>query len=330
MKKLLFGTMLLALVIVVPIPTMAQVDIRISFPLPPPIVFAAPPEVIVIPDTYVYVVPDIDVDIFFWVAGGGVFGKVVGIAHVIITGAGVIIDNVPSFYFEVDPGWRRYYRDRNWYGHRWNYERIPHQRLQQNWSSWQKNRYWEKRRTWGVQNYQPRPQQQRQELRQQRQQQYQQRPEVRQHQQQRQQQQKTTPGSETSGSSNQDNQNNSLRRKFSNRKDKSKDLGFSSRNNSLRREFNNHKDKSKDLRFSNRDTLSLKENLKNGRGNIESREKGVSRLVSRCRTRVKMSQPLGYDSSQREIRLLNPAESGVCSCPERARGGGVRLFCKYH
>ena len=44
MKKLLFGTMLLALVIVVPIPTMAAVDIRISFPLPPPIVFPAPPE----------------------------------------------------------------------------------------------------------------------------------------------------------------------------------------------------------------------------------------------------------------------------------------------
>ena len=51
MKKLLFGTMLLALVIVVPIPTMAAVDIHIGIPLPPPIVFAAPPEVVVLPDT---------------------------------------------------------------------------------------------------------------------------------------------------------------------------------------------------------------------------------------------------------------------------------------
>jgi hypothetical protein len=51
MKKLLFGTMLWALVIVVPIPTMA-VDIHVSIPLPPPIVFAAPPEMIVIPETY--------------------------------------------------------------------------------------------------------------------------------------------------------------------------------------------------------------------------------------------------------------------------------------
>ena len=65
MKKLFFGTLLLALVIVVPIPTMARVDVNVSIALPP-IVFAAPPELIVLPDTYVYVVPDYDVDIFFY------------------------------------------------------------------------------------------------------------------------------------------------------------------------------------------------------------------------------------------------------------------------
>ena len=66
MKKLLFGTILLALVSVVPMPTMAQVRINVNIGLPPPIVFAAPPELIVIPETYVYVDPDIDVDLFFW------------------------------------------------------------------------------------------------------------------------------------------------------------------------------------------------------------------------------------------------------------------------
>ena len=67
MKRLLLGTALLALVIMVPIPTMAAVDIHIGFPLPPPIIFPAPPEVIVLPDTDdVYVAPDIDVDLFFW------------------------------------------------------------------------------------------------------------------------------------------------------------------------------------------------------------------------------------------------------------------------
>jgi hypothetical protein len=50
------------------------------------------------------------------------------------------------------------------------------------------------------------------------------------------------------------NQNNNLRRKFSSRKDKSKNLRFS-----------NHRDKSKDLRLSDHNTLSLKENLKEGR-----------------------------------------------------------------
>jgi hypothetical protein len=52
MKRLLigttlFGAMLLGLVIVVPVPTLAQVDVVVS--VPSPIVFAAPPEVIVIP-----------------------------------------------------------------------------------------------------------------------------------------------------------------------------------------------------------------------------------------------------------------------------------------
>ena len=182
MKKLLFGTMFLALVIVVPIPTMAGVDIRISFPLPPPIVFAAPPELIVIPDTYVYVTPDIDVDFYFWNGWWWRFWEGRWYRSRYYNRGWGYYNNVPSFYFDVDPGWRGYYRDHNWYGHRWNYERIPHQRLQQNWSSWEKNRYWERKKTWGVQSYQPRPQQQRQELRQQRQQQYQQRPEVQQHQ----------------------------------------------------------------------------------------------------------------------------------------------------
>ena len=182
MKKLFFGTILLALVIVVPIPTMARADVNVSIILPPPIVFAAPPELIVLPETYVYVVPDVDVEIFFydgwwWRPWEGRWYR----SHYYNRGWGYYND-VPSFYFDIDPGWRGYYRDHNWYGQRWNYERIPNQRLQQSWKGWQKDRHWEKQGTWGVQSYKPRPQQQRQELRQQRQQQYQQRPEVQKHQ----------------------------------------------------------------------------------------------------------------------------------------------------
>ena len=149
--------------------------------LPPPIPFAAPPELIVLPETYVYVVPDVDVDIFFyngwwWRPWAGHWYR----SRYYNRGWGYY-SNVPSFYFDIDPGWRGYYRDRNWYGHRWDYERIPSQRLQRDWKSWRNDRRWERQGTWGVRNFQPRPQQQRQELRQQRQREYQQRqPQVRQ------------------------------------------------------------------------------------------------------------------------------------------------------
>jgi hypothetical protein len=194
MKKLFFGTMLLALVIAVPFPTIAGIDVNVSIGLPPPIVFSAPPDVIVIPDSSdVYVVPDIDAELFFW--DGWWWRPWEGRwyrSHYYDRGWGYY-SNVPSFYYDVDPGWRGYYRDHNWYGHRWNYERIPHQRLHQNWKGWKKDRHWERQGTWGIQSYQPRPQKQRQELRQQRQQQYQQRPEVQKQRQPKVQQQKQQP-----------------------------------------------------------------------------------------------------------------------------------------
>jgi hypothetical protein len=190
MKRLVFAV-LLSLAIVVPIPAMAAVDIHIGFSLPPPILFPAPPEVIVLPDTNdVYCVPDIDVDIFFW--NGWWWRPWEGrwYRSRYYDRGWAYYDTVPRFYFDIDPGWRGYYRDHDWHGHRWNYERIPDRRLQQNWRTWQNNRHWERQRTWGVQNYRPRPPQQKQELRIQRQQEYRQRPEVQLHQQQRQQQQR--------------------------------------------------------------------------------------------------------------------------------------------
>ena len=176
MKKLFFGTLLLALVVSIPTTARAGVNINIGLP---PIVFAEPPELIVLPESDVYVAPDIDVDLFFW--NGWWWRLWEGRwyrSHYYNRGWGYY-NNVPSFYFDVDPGWRGYYRDRNWYGHRWNYERIPNRRLQQNWKSWQHDRHWERQGNWGVQGYRPRPEEQRRELRQQRQQQYQQRPEGR-------------------------------------------------------------------------------------------------------------------------------------------------------
>ena len=184
MKKLLLGTMLFALAIVVPVSTMAAVDINVSIPLPP-IVFQAPPDVIAMPDTNdVYVAPDVNVDLFFWNGWWWRLWEGRWYRSHYYNQGWAYYNNVPSFYFDVDPAWRGYYREHNWQGHRWDYERIPDQRLQQNWKSWHTNKYWGKQKTWGVQNYQPRPAQQRQDLRQQRQQQYQQRPAAQQHQQQ--------------------------------------------------------------------------------------------------------------------------------------------------
>ena len=192
MKKFFLGISLLALVIVVPIPTMAGVDVSIGISLPPLIVFGAPPNVVVLPDTNdVYVVPDIDLDLFFW--NGWWWRPWEGRwyrSRYYNRGWGYY-NAIPSFYFDIDPGWRGYYRDHNWYGHSWSYERIPNRRLQKNWRKWHNNRHWERQKTWGVQGYQPRPQEQRRELIHQRQEQYQQRPEVQRHQQLQQQRQQS-------------------------------------------------------------------------------------------------------------------------------------------
>jgi hypothetical protein len=182
LTRILFGTMLLALAVVAPIPTMAQVGINTRITVPPPIAFKAPPDVIVIPDTNdVYVVPYIDADLFFW---NGLWWRVWEgrwYRSRYYNRGWAYYNGVPSFYFDVDPVWRGYYRDRSWHGHRWTYERIPHRNLQRNWQAWRNNQHWERQRAWDVQGYQPRPKQQRQELRRERQQQYHERPEAQEH-----------------------------------------------------------------------------------------------------------------------------------------------------
>ncbi len=143
-------------------------------PLPPPLPAETPPDVVALPDTDdVYAAPEVNADLYFWdgwwwrLWEGGWHRS-----HYYNRNWGYY-NNVPSFYFDVDPGWRGYYREHNWHGHRWNYERIPDQQLERNWQGWHNERHWEKQGTWGVQGYQPPSPQQRQALRQQRQRQYQ-------------------------------------------------------------------------------------------------------------------------------------------------------------
>lgn len=163
MNKILFGKILLALVFILPGSATAmggRVDVGVSIPLPPAIVFSAPPEMVVIPETYVYVVPDIDVDIFFY--GGWWWRPWDGrwYRSQNYRSGWTYYQRVPSFYREVPSGWRNDYRQRRFRGHTWNYQRIPQQQVQQNWSGWEKNKHWEKQNTWGVQGLKPRAQSQ--------------------------------------------------------------------------------------------------------------------------------------------------------------------------
>lgn len=150
MKRLLWGTILLVLVMVFPMPTMAEVHVGINISLPPPIVFAAPPQLVVIPETYVYGVPDADEDIFFyngwwWRPWEGKWYR----SRNYRSGWGYYRGE-PSFYREVPSSWRNDYREHRWQGHEWRAQPISHQKVQKNWRYYERNKTWEKQDHWGV------------------------------------------------------------------------------------------------------------------------------------------------------------------------------------
>jgi hypothetical protein len=187
MKNLFPGIILAVVLMVGPLPVMAQVNINVNIGLPPPIVFAAPPEVIVLPDTDdVYVVPYIEVDLYFWNGWWWRLWEDHWYRSRYHDRGWAYYRHLPRFYYDVDPSWRVYYREREWRGYRWDYERVPDRRLRQNWSSWRNHGYWQKQKTWGVENYRPLPARQRQDIRTWRQEQSRQRPEVQQYELQRQ------------------------------------------------------------------------------------------------------------------------------------------------
>ncbi len=131
MKKLLLGAGLLALTIVLPMPTMAGVSVGIGVALPPPIVVQAPPAMVVLPGAPgVYVAPEVSVDLFFWNGWwwrpwGGYWYR----SHYYDRGWAYYSPGVPGFYRHVNPGWRGYYSSRSWNGRPWNYKMIPHQKF---------------------------------------------------------------------------------------------------------------------------------------------------------------------------------------------------------
>ena len=150
MKKLFFGTLLSALMLVCPLHTMAEISINIGIPLPPVIRFSGPPRLVVLPETYVYVAPDVDEEIFFYdgwwwrpYEGGWYRSRDYssGWHH---------YRNEPSFYRQIPRGWRNDYREHQWRGHQWNVEPIPHAQVQTHWKNWKKVKHWETQNSWGV------------------------------------------------------------------------------------------------------------------------------------------------------------------------------------
>ena len=154
--RVLLQTILLTLLFGSPLPAVEAVDVHVSIPLPPLIVFPAPPAVVVIPETYVYAVADVDVEIFFfegwwWRPWEGRWYR----SHHYDSGW-QHYRRVPAFYKRIPRGWRNDYREQRWKGKEWRHERIPHEQVQQNWRSWEKGRHWEKKDTWGVRDLKPR------------------------------------------------------------------------------------------------------------------------------------------------------------------------------
>ena len=156
MQKTFFGILLLGLVIVSPLPARAGVHVGVNISLPLPIVFVAPPELIVLPETNVYVAPDVEAEIYFYDGWwwrpweGGWYRS----RH--YDSDWSYYEQVPSFYRRIPSDWRNDYRERRWRGSQWNYIHVPHEQVQQNWSAWQKSRYWERHKSWGVEGLQPR------------------------------------------------------------------------------------------------------------------------------------------------------------------------------
>lgn len=140
-RLLLLAGLLIVPLIVLPLPSIAQVSVGIHIGPPPPYRIAAPPPVVVIPGTYVYMVPDIGADIFFysgnwyrlhqgrWFSAGAYNGPWMYVPDPRVPRALV---QLPPDYRRIPPGWRR----------------IPYGELRRNWAGWERNRYWEKDRDW--------------------------------------------------------------------------------------------------------------------------------------------------------------------------------------
>ncbi len=145
MKKLLLGAIILWGITMLPVISMAGVNVRINVPLPPPIPFIAPPPVVVLPGTDVYAVPDVEAEIFFqrgwwWRHWDNRWYR--SRYH---DRGWVYFHGSPVWYRGIPHDWRDNYRNHMWRGQPWNYHPIPHGDLDRHWRGghWRDDRGWE-------------------------------------------------------------------------------------------------------------------------------------------------------------------------------------------
>ena len=146
MKRLLFSAILLVGIILLPVMSMARVDVRVNVPLPPPIPFIAPPHVVVLPGTDVYAVPDVEGEIFFrqgwwWRHWDNRWYR----SRYHDRGWDYYRGR-PEWYGGIPHDWRDNYRNHRWDGRPWNYRPIPHGDLDRHWRGghWRDDREWDR------------------------------------------------------------------------------------------------------------------------------------------------------------------------------------------
>ena len=136
MKKLGVTSAIVIALFIVPCLAQGQVDIRISIPLPPPIVFSAPPELVVLPETEVYVAPDYDQDLYFYQGFWWRFWVGQWYRSLYYDSGWEFYHGVPRWYGGVYPRWRDNYRNHMWGGQRWDYRPAHYGDVRTNWKTW--------------------------------------------------------------------------------------------------------------------------------------------------------------------------------------------------
>jgi len=134
------GSALLMFSLVSPPISIAEVNVHVDVALPP-LIIPAPPGMVVIPGSNVYFAPDVEADVFFyhgywyrphhghWYRSSSYRGP----------WGPIVITRVPRAVIAVPPGFRQGPM----------YERVPYRDVRKNWRTWERDRYWEKRRHGG-------------------------------------------------------------------------------------------------------------------------------------------------------------------------------------